>query len=311
MKHVAVIGSGLIGRAWAVIFAKAGCQVSLYDTDPACREGLAEAVKAECEILHRHGLLSDISSVLKKLHISSDLSQAVQTADFIQENGPERLEVKQALFAELDRLAPADTPIASSTSAIPASQFTETLAGRHRCFVGHPVNPPHLVPLVEICGAPWTTVAVLDRAHDLYKSSGMVPVRIKTEKQGFVLNRLQGAVLAEALRLLDEDVVSVEDLDKTMKDGLGMRWAFMGPFETIELNAPEGVADYFARYCGLYRDMAAVPPGPGVFDEAVTSAIAQKWQTKLGKDDILTRTGWRNERLASLAAWKGQQADDV
>ena len=134
MKHVAVIGSGLIGRAWAVIFAKAGCQVSLYDTDPACREGLAEAVKAECEILHRHGLLSDISSVLKKLHISSDLSQAVQTADFIQENGPERLEVKQALFAELDRLAPADTPIASSTSAIPCLSVHRDPCGPAQMF---------------------------------------------------------------------------------------------------------------------------------------------------------------------------------
>ena len=107
-------------------------------------------------------------------------------------------------------------------------------------FCGHPVNPPHLVPLVELCGSPWTSSAILDQAHQIYAECGMVPVRIKSEKQGFVLNRLQGAVLAEALRLLHEDVISVEDLDKTMKDGLGMRWAFMGPFETIELNAPEG-----------------------------------------------------------------------
>ena len=127
MINVAVIGSGLIGRAWAVVFAKAGHQVMMYDTDPACREGVAASVKAECEILHRHGLLSDISAVLNRINVSSDLSQAVQAADFIQENGPERVEVKQALFAELDSLAPADTPIASSTSAIPASQFTQTL----------------------------------------------------------------------------------------------------------------------------------------------------------------------------------------
>ena len=309
MMTVAVIGAGLIGRAWAVVFAKAGHQVVMYDTDPACREGLVKALTAEIQILHRHGLLGDISAVLGRFRIASALPEAVEEAGFIQENGPERGEVKQALFAELDRLAPPDTPIASSTSAIPASRFTEALAGRHRCFVGHPVNPPHLVPLVEVCGAPWTAAQILDKAYDIYAQAGMVPVRIKSEKQGFVLNRLQGAVLAEALRLLDEDVISVEDLDKTMKDGLGMRWAFMGPFETIELNAPDGVADYFRRYCGLYRDMAAEPPGPGVFDEQVTSAIAHKWQTKLDKKDILNRTGWRNERLASLAAWKSQQAD--
>lgn len=308
--RVAVIGAGLIGRAWAVVFADAGHDVVMYDTDPACRNGLPEAVRAECEILHRHGLMADSDAVQRRLTTTDDLSHAVRAAEFIQENGPERIEVKQALFAELDRLAPADTPIASSTSAIPASRFTQALAGRHRCFVGHPVNPPHLVRLVEICGAPWTSEAILDKTHDLYAGCGMVPVRIKTEKRGFVLNRLQGAVLAEALRLLDEDVISVEDLDKTMKDGLGMRWAFMGPFETIELNAPEGAEDYFRRYCGLYRDMAETPPGPGVFDEAVTRSIVSKWQTKLAQDDILPRTKWRNERLASLSAWKKQRNQD-
>lgn len=310
MVRVAVIGSGLIGRAWAVVFANAGCQVAMYDTDPGCRNGLPEAVKAECEILHMHGLLADADDVLSRVTVTSSLADAVGAANFIQENGPERVEVKQALFAELDSMAPAETPIASSTSAIPASRFTDQLDGRHRCLVGHPVNPPHLVPLVEICGAPWTSAAVLEKAYDIYAKSGMVPVRIKTEKQGFVLNRLQGAVLAEALRLLDEDVISVEDLDKTMKDGLGTRWAFMGPFETIELNAPEGVEDYFRRYCGLYRDMAAAPPGPGVFDEAVTSAVAAGWQTKLESSDIPARTRWRNDRLASLSAWKKRCSED-
>lgn len=135
----------------------------------------------------------------------------------------------------------------------------------------------------------------------------MVPVRVKSEKQGFVLNRLQGAVLAEALRLLHEDVISVEDLDKTMKNGLGVRWAFMGPFETIELNAPKGADDYFQRYCGLFRNIAAEPPGQEVFDASVTTGIVQNWKTKLGKDDIPRRTAWRNERLASLSAWKKQR----
>ena len=150
----------------------------------------------EATILHRHGLLADPQSVLEKLTITGDLVSALTGADFIQENGPERIEIKRSLFEVLDQLAPSDIPIASSTSAIIASQFTEKLAGRHRCFVGHPVNPPHLVPLVELCGSPWTSSAILDQAHQIYAKCGMVPVRIKSEKQGFVLNRLQGAVLA-------------------------------------------------------------------------------------------------------------------
>ena len=304
---IAIIGSGLIGRSWAVVFANAGHQVVMYDTDEACLDRLAETVKQEAEILQRHGLITDLPAIQDQLTVTGDLTAAVAGVDFIQENSPEHVEIKLSLFEALDQLAPPDSPIASSTSAIVASHFTENLSGRHRCFVGHPVNPPHLVPLVELCGAPWTSSAILEQAHQIYFECGMVPVRIKSEKQGFVLNRLQGALLAEALHLLHEDIITVEDLDKTMKDGLGMRWAFMGPFETIELNAPEGADDYFERYCGLFRHMAATPPGQKVFDPSVTKKIVQNWQTKLGKDDILGRTAWRNERLASLSAWKKQR----
>ena len=307
IMKIAIIGSGLIGRAWAVVFAQAGHQVVLQDTEEAKLDKLADTVMQEAMILHRHGLLADPQSVREKLTITVDLSAALKGVDFIQENGPERIEIKRTLFEAFDQLAPSDIPIASSTSAIVASQFTKNLSGRHRCFVGHPVNPPNLIPLVELCGSPWTSSDILEQAYQIYAECGMVPVRIKSEKQGFVLNRLQGAVLAEALRLLQEDVISVEDLDKTMKDGLGMRWAFMGPFETIELNAPDGANDYFQRYCGLFRDMAAKPPGQTVFDPSVTKSIVQQWQTRLGKDDILRRTAWRNERLASLSAWKKQR----
>ena len=182
MMKIAIIGSGLIGRAWAVVFAHAGHQVVMQDTDEACLDKLADTVMQEAEILYRHGLLADPQSVREKLTITSDLNSALTGADFIQENGPERNEIKRSLFEALDQLAPSEIPIASSTSAIIASQFTENLSGRHRCFVGHPVNPPHLVPLVELCGSPWTSSAILDQAHRIYAECGMVPVRIKSEK---------------------------------------------------------------------------------------------------------------------------------
>ena len=152
-------------------------------------------------------------------------------------------------------------PIASSTSSIVASLFSEQLAGRGRVLVGHPVNPPHLVPLVEVCGASWTKQAVLKKAYDIYASIGQVPVRVHKEIDGFVLNRLQGALLAEALKLVGEGIISVKDLDKTVKDGLGLRWAFMGPFETIELNAPAGAEDYFSRYGPVFAKMAKTSAG--------------------------------------------------
>ena len=141
--------------------------------------------------------------------------------EFVQENGPEIVEDKKTIFAQLDKLAPPDALLVSSTSAITASRFTETLPGRARCLVGHPVNPPHLVPLVELCGAPWTSPDAIDRARKIYREIGQVPVTINREIDGFVLNRLQGALLAEAFRLVGEGYVSAEDLDHTVKDGLG------------------------------------------------------------------------------------------
>ena len=147
----------------------------------------------------------------------------------MQENLPEEVAIKRTAFAELDRLASPDAILASSTSAIVASQFTADLAGRARCLVAHPVNPPHLVPVVELCGAPWTSEATLDRARVTMASLGQVPIVVRREIDGFVLNRLQGALLTEAMRLVADGVVAPDDLDKTMRDGLGLRWSFMGP----------------------------------------------------------------------------------
>ena len=152
----------------------------------------------------------------------------MKDAEFVQENGPEMVEDKQAIFAELDRLAPTDALLVSSTSAIMASRFTEALQGRARCLVGHPVNPPHLVPLVELCGAPWTAPeAIVARAQSIARSARCRST-VNKEINGFVLNRLQGALLAEAFRLVGEGYISAEDLDHTVKDGLGLRWSFLG-----------------------------------------------------------------------------------
>jgi 3-hydroxyacyl-CoA dehydrogenase len=180
------------------------------------------------------------------------LDEALAGVAWVQENLPETLDVKREVFAALDRQAPPYAVLASSTSAIPASQFTEALPGRARCLVAHPVNPPHLVPIVELCGAPWTSPAVIEQAKRVYAELGQVPIVVRREVDGFILNRLQGALLSEAMRLVGEGYVSAEDLDKTVCAGLGLRWSFMGPLATIELNAR--VADYCTRYSGFYPD---------------------------------------------------------
>ena len=306
---VAIIGAGLIGRAWAAIFARAGWTVRISDPHVATLHAAPALIAHELASLARHGLCDDPDDAAKRVAICATLANAVEAADFVQENGPETVEAKLAIFAELDRLAPPHAVLASSTSAIVASRFTERLAGRGRCLVGHPVNPPHLIPLVEICGAPWTEPHAIERARTVYAGIGQVPVTVLREIEGFVLNRLQGALLAEAFRLVGEGHVSARDLDQTLKNGLGLRWSFMGPFETIELNAPGGLPDYCARYTGFYKRLAANPAGPEVYDVPNVEVVAAAWPHPATPERIAVRSAWRNTRLAALAAHKKQQPE--
>jgi 3-hydroxyacyl-CoA dehydrogenase len=261
MPSAAIIGAGLIGRSWAIVFARAGWDVRIADPNPETLGKAPGLVRQGLDELARHGLVTDPERASARVAAVSSLAEAVSGADLVQENGPETVETKRAIFTQLDRLAPSGCILASSTSAIVASRFTEDLSGRARCLVAHPVNPPHLVPLVELCGAPWTAPETISRARAIYESVEQVPILVNREVEGFVLNRLQGALLAEAFRLVGEGVVSPRDLDKTLKDGLGLRWSFLGPIETIELNAPGGIGDYCDRYTGFYRRLSGLGRG--------------------------------------------------
>ncbi|MET0509017.1 MAG: 3-hydroxyacyl-CoA dehydrogenase [Burkholderiaceae bacterium] len=277
MPVVAIIGSGLIGRAWAQVFARSDWTVRVWDPDDATRDGAAALISAGLHELATHGLVADPGRAAARVVIAETLEHAVEGSDFVQENGPEILEVKRATFERLDASAPRTAVLASSTSAIVASAFTEALAGRDRCLVGHPVNPPHLVPVVEVCGAPWTSAAARLRAREVYAAVGQVPIDVRREVDGFILNRLQGALLAEAFRLVGDGYCSPQDLDRTLSEGLGRRWSFMGPFATIELNAPGGIPDYCRRYTGFYRRLQADPAPETVWDEANWSRIVAEW----------------------------------
>ncbi|MFE1600489.1 3-hydroxyacyl-CoA dehydrogenase [Methylobacterium sp. ID0610] len=307
MPTVALVGAGLIGRSWAVVFARAGFAVRLTDRDPAALAAAPGHIAEALRQLAAHGLVEDVPAILARVQGVPTLAEAVAGAALVQESGPETVEAKQALFAELDALCPPGTILASSTSAIVASRFTEDLPGRARCLVGHPVNPPHLVPVVELCGAPWTDPAVIARAGALYAAAGQVPVTVHKEVEGFVLNRLQGAVLSEAFRLVAEGVVSPADLDRTVAEGLGLRWSFLGPFATIDLNAPGGVSDYAARYGGFYRRLAADPAPPEVWDAESLRRIADAWNGGPDPASPDERARRRDARLAALMAHKRAQ----
>ena len=212
--------------------------------------------------------------------------------------------VKRALYVELDRLAAPETVLASSTSGIPASRFTEALAGRRRCLVAHPINPPHIIPLVEIVPAPWTDAQAVARTRTLMDAVGQKPISTTREVPGFVVNRLQGALLAEAFRLVEDGVCSVADVDAAIADGLGLRWSFIGPFETIDLNSPQGVKGYCDMLGALYHDLAREQADPREWGTELVAEIDRQRREALPVEGIAARSAWRDRRLARLMAHK-------
>jgi 3-hydroxyacyl-CoA dehydrogenase len=304
MPRVAIIGSGLIGRAWAMVFARAGWDAAMYDAVGGVADEALGLVAEGLEELAKHGLVRDPKGAAARVRAAKSMADALDGASYVQENVPETLDAKRAIFAELDALAAPDAILASSSSAIVASLFTESLVGRARCLIAHPVNPPHLVPIVELVGAPWTAPETIARAKRVYEEINQVPIVVRREVEGFILNRLQGALLAEAFRLVGEGYVSPQDLDRTIKDGLGLRWSFMGPFATIELNAPGGIADYCARYTGFYKRLQSDPAGVEVYGDDNIARILKEWGEAASPALLAERTRWRDQQLAALAAHK-------
>jgi L-gulonate 3-dehydrogenase len=303
MTSIGIVGAGLIGRAWAIVFARAGFEVAIWDGDAKALDATLGTIRERLEDLKEAGLIADPGAVLRRIVPKPTLREAIADAGYVQENLPETVEMKLRIFAEMDTLAPADAILASSTSSIPTSAFTEKLRGRVRCLVAHPVNPPYLVPVVELSGAPWTAPETVARARALMERAGQVPVTVQREIQGFILNRLQGALLSEAFRLVEDGYVTPDDLDRTIAHGLGLRWSFMGPFETIDLNAPGGLRDYCARYGALYYDIARQQADPRRWTDVVDTVEAARSKA-LPRDKLAERQIWRDRRLMALAAHK-------
>jgi L-gulonate 3-dehydrogenase len=300
-QRIGIVGAGLIGRSWSIVFARAGYDVSMYDIAPQALTDCFFMLPESLRELSEEGLLNEpVDRVLQRVRPAATLEEVLEGAVLIQENVRETLEAKQTIFAEMDLLAAPTTVLASSTSWLPASSFSENVQGRSRVMVAHPVNPPHLIPLVELAPAPWTAEETVQRAREIYARAGQTPVLLKKEITGFLLNRIQGAVLNEALNLYEGGYASVEDIDKVMKHGLAMRWSFMGPFETIDLNAPGGVTDYAGRYGGTYRDIARTSIG-NEWASDLLKRVQAELHGSLNEFATEERMQWRDRQLAALA----------
>ncbi len=313
MARIAIIGSGFIGRAWAISYARAGHDVVLWDAVDGAPEQAIDYIKGVLSDLSENGLLGDYSpqQVEERLFTASTMEEALNGVEYVQENTPENLDVKRKVYAQLDAAAPDNAILASSTSAILPSSFTEDLPGRHRCLVVHPINPPYLVPAAEIVPAPWTDPEVIERTKELLISAGHAPIVMTKELDGFVMNRLQGALLNEAFRLVADGYASIEDIDIGIREGLALRWSFMGPFETIDLNAPDGVRDYVARYQGVYEQIFTTQQRIVDWSGEVMDQVEADRRKKLSADKLMERQVWRDRRLMALAVHKRLADEDI
>lgn len=311
--RVAVVGAGSIGVSWALVFARAGHAVAVQDPDVGRLVAAPLELAARLHDLAAHELLDeDPDDVAARVRWDVALDAAVRGAVHVQECAPESLEVKRALFAELDRLAEPDAVLASSSSALVASSFAAELAARPRCLVAHPANPPHLLPVVELVPAPFTDPAAVERTAALMAGAGMSPVRLGHEIEGFVFNRLQGAVLREAYCLVRDGVASVADVDRVMRDGLGRRWAVIGPFETADLNTRGGIAVHAGRMGPAYARMGAERGQDDPWTETLVSQVVAARRAELPLERWDERVTWRDRALLALErarralpAWTG------
>jgi L-gulonate 3-dehydrogenase len=303
-RKISIVGAGLVGGGWAIVFARAGHPVSMFDVQARAATKALSDITASLEDLGRAGLIDDSLAVRARIGLADSLEACVADAVYIQESVFERLDAKRAVVADIDKVVGGDTLIGSSSSGIAASHFTADAACRARCLVAHPVNPPYLAPVVELVPAPWTAPETVGEVRALMESVGQAPITLSRETEGFVLNRLQGVLLMEAWRLVESGLASVADIDKTVSEGLGLRWSFLGPFATIDLNAPGGVADYAIRLGPLYRSIAASTLKHRVWHADLIADVEAQSRRTLPVEELAARRAWRDRRLMALAVHK-------
>lgn len=308
-KIITVVGSGLIGRSWAMVFLSGGYMVKIYDNKPGLASVAITEIRKQIEELQQAKMLRGNLTAAEQLSLLSshdDLQQALEGAFFVQECVFEDLEAKQTVFHKVEDLVTESVILSSSTSCLMPSNVFSRVQNQTRCIISHPVNPPYYVRLVELVPHPETLPAVMDAAYSLMTDVGQAPVRLRKEIDGFALNRVQYAIIAESWRLVQDGVISVKDIDLVMSEGLGMRYAFIGPIETMHLNAPEGMEDYLQRYSeGMKRVLNTFGPVPDFSGEPAARIIKEICELIPAEQEHLTaRRERRDQLLMGLAKLK-------
>ena len=299
---IAIVGCGVIGASWAAHFLAQGFDVVATDPAPNAEKSLRELVTVFWPALAKIGLHAGAS--IDRLTFNADLATAVADADFVQENGPERVDVKRAMLATIDRAVAPETLIASSTSGILISDIQGAAKRPERVLLGHPFNPPHLIPLVEVVGGKLTSPDAIARAMSFYAAVGKKPIHIRREVKGHVANRLQAALWREAFYLVHQGIASVSDIDTAISQGPGLRWALLGPFMNLHLSGGAGGIGHVIDHLGppiesWWRDLGEISFSPEVRKEAIDGIEAE-----LKPFNLAALNRQRDDVLLSLMALK-------
>ena len=299
IRRVAIVGTGVIGASWASLFLAKGLDVVATDVAPGAEAALRHFVSTAWPSLQRLGLAPGASQ--DRLSFTASLADAVKDADLVQENGPEKIDFKKTLYRQLDELLPANVLIASSSSGLTMSEIQSACTNHpERCVLGHPFNPPHLVPLVEIVGGAKTSKDTIERVDEFYTSLGKRTVRVNKEVPGHVANRLQAALAREVYYLVAEGVVSAADVDTALCWGPGLRWAIMGNLMLNHLGGgPGGIEHFFQQFTGPMTAWWKVLGSPELTPE-VQKKLIDGVHAEVGSRSIDELESERDEVLLGL-----------
>ena len=311
MNKIGICGAGLIGASWAIGFANAGFNCLVYDSnEDSIRnfEKISDQLLLDLEILDPK---INVKKIKSNITLNCTINEICKDVILIQESIIEDLDTKQKIFKELDKLSSKNTILASSSSYLLISKISELVEHKHRCINAHPALPPHVVPFVEVVGSDYTSNEIVQEAIKLYKKANYAAILVNKETEGFVLNRLQGALLNEAVRLHEGGYASMEDIDIALKHALGIRWAFMGPFEIMDLNAPEGIKDSFSRYKSGIQNLAREQNSVPEYSEEYLYKLENEQRKRLSYSERSNRIEKRNKMIALIRKLKLELGEDI
>lgn len=304
IKEITCLGGGTIGKSWAALFSLSGRGVYLYDIEEGILEEAVKDIESQLEFLSSKEFIEkeDAEDSLNRIKTTTNLKKALEDADYVQESAPEDIEIKKELFEKVDRLTPSGTIIASSTSGLLMTLIQKATENPDRCVIAHPYNPPLIMPLVEIVPGDETSDETVGETYDLMKEIGKEPVRLKKEVPGFIGNRLQAALYREVCSLVNRNVADIEEIDRVMKYGPALRWAFMGPNLTYYFGGGQNMKHFFDQFRDSFElawsemeDLESIP-------ESVENKIVEETESLNIVEEKSEKelTKWRDEKLVDL-----------